>query len=192
MTRRTKSEWKPPHVKCVTGTLFALRFAGVTMAFTFENGICLLFLCYLWEQKPVSPRCWKSWGLEMPLKCHLLLHVRNQTCRNAHLALPFHQDDVRDDGRLGQSPWRFHLGSTEGTGGFLHDVVVLANSSKQGKSVALTAWHRHWDVIPGKLCRGGDGGVDLNRYIQMSTQGMKSLLVTVRLNLAVIFPHFTE
>lgn len=80
------------------------------------------------------------------------------TYRHAHLALPFHQDNVRDDGRLGQSPWRFHLGSTEGTSWFLHNVVLLVNKETRdmadcaaqapGKCVTLGMLHRencvHW------------------------------------------------
>lgn len=60
-----------------------------------------------------------------------------ETCRNPHLALPFHQDDVGNDGRLGQSPWRFHLGSTEGTSGFLHNMVVLTSTNKDNCSDCL-------------------------------------------------------
>lgn len=97
------------------------------------------------------------------------------TYRHAHLALPFHQDNVRDDGRLGQSPWRFHLGSTEGTSWFLHNVVLLVN--KETRDMAVQHRHQesvsHWGCCTGRIVCTGEESGDLNRYIHMSIQRMK-------------------
>lgn len=55
-----------------------------------------------------------------------------------HLALSFHQNNVRDYRWLCQSPWRLHLNGAQGTCRFLHDLIFLKRMIKE-------VMNKHWD-----------------------------------------------
>lgn len=173
MTTCTKSKWKPPRIKCMTRTSLPPYFAGVTLAFRFENGICLsLLLLLLLLLATLRSAGSPGYGR------HLLNAVSRYMWETSHmqksspcLALSSGQcwkwwtaGSVSMEIPLGQH-WR---------NGWISSRYGSPNKHKQTREVALIAWHRHWDVIPGKLHVLGNGGGGSYRCIQKNVQGMKS------------------